>query len=91
MFANLTISINLKDRWTLPASAIFTHADQPHCWRCDKDGKALRTPLKLGVREGQTVEVLKMQVDGAWQAVSGSEQVVIANLGAVSEGKQIAP
>ena len=44
--------------------------DQPCCWRV-VDGKAVRTPLKLGLRDGQAVEVLKMQTRaGAWDAVN---------------------
>ena len=89
MFANLVFTVDLGERYTLPVSAIFTHADQPCCWRV-VEGKAVRTPLKLGVRDGQMVEVVKLQSGGvAWQAVSGDEQVVVTNLGAVSEGKEV--
>jgi RND family efflux transporter MFP subunit len=90
MYANLIFDVDLKERYTLPASAIFTYADVPCCWRVDANAKAVRTPLKLGVRDGQDVEVLKMQKDGsAWEAVSGKEEIVITNLGAVSEGKEV--
>jgi RND family efflux transporter MFP subunit len=88
MFANMIFNVNLGERWTLPSSAIFTHVDQPHCWR-DVDGKAVRTGLKLGVRAGSDVEVLKMKRAAMWEAVTGNERVVVANLGAVSEGKAI--
>jgi RND family efflux transporter MFP subunit len=90
MYANLIIDVDLKERYTLPASAIFTYADVPCCWRVDANAKAVRTPLKLGVRDGQDVEVLKMQKGGsAWEAVSGTEEIVITNLGAVSDGKEV--
>ncbi|MBI3824150.1 MAG: efflux RND transporter periplasmic adaptor subunit [Planctomycetes bacterium] len=89
MYANLIFTIDLGDRWTLPASAIFMHSDLPCCWRVDAEGKAVRTPLKLGVRDGQDVEVLKMQKAGAWEAVNRSDTIVVSNLGAVSEGKEV--
>ena len=90
MYANLVFDVDLHERFTLPVSAIFTHADMPCCWRVDDKGKAMRTPLKLGVREGQDVEVLKMQkAPSAWDAVTGQEEVVVTNLAAVSEGKEV--
>lgn len=89
MYANLIFNVKLGERWTLPAPAIFMHSDLPCCWRVDADGKAMRTPLKLGVRDGQDVEILKMQKAGAWQPIDGGEQVVVSNLGAVSEGKEV--
>jgi HlyD family secretion protein len=89
MYANLSFTAEFPDRWTLPASAIFTHVDQPSCWRVVA-GKAVRTPLKLGMREGQSVEVLKMQTRvGEWDAPSADMEVVVSNLGAVSEGKEV--
>ncbi|HZZ81719.1 MAG TPA: efflux RND transporter periplasmic adaptor subunit, partial [Gemmataceae bacterium] len=89
MYANLTFTAQFPDRWTLPASAIFTHVDQPSCWRVI-DGKAVRTPLKLGQRDGASVEVLKMQTrEGTWEAMPVDAEIVVGNLGAVSEGKDI--
>jgi RND family efflux transporter MFP subunit len=89
MYANLSIAVKFADRWTIPASAVFTHADQPCCWRRDDKGKAVRTPLKLGQREGQSVELLKLEVNSAWEVPTGNEEIVVSNLGAVSEGKEI--
>jgi len=89
MYANVSIAVKFADRWTIPASAIFTHADRPCCWRKDDSGKAVRTPLKLGLRDGANVEVTKMEINGAWEVVTGNEEIVVANLGAVSEGKDL--
>ncbi len=89
MFAHISISVQFDGRWTLPASAIFTHADQPCAWRRDANGKAVRTPLKLGQRDGANVEVLKMEIAGTWESVTGNEEIVVTNLGAISEGKEI--
>lgn len=89
-YANVLFTIAFDGRWTLPASAIFTHADQPCCWLVDKDRKTVRTPLKLGVRDAKDVEIVKMQAsDGKWAEVTGEEEVVVTNLGAVSEGKEV--
>ena len=89
-YANILFTIAFDGRWTLPASAVFTHADQPCCWLVDKHRKASRTHLKLGVRDARDVEVLKLQTsDGKWSDPTGAEEVVVSNLGAVSEGKEV--
>jgi RND family efflux transporter MFP subunit len=89
MFVNMTLTVALGERFTLPATAIFPYADAPCCWRV-VDGKAVRTPLKTGVRDGADVEVTQMQTGPAtWNAIDGTEEVVVANLGAVSEGKEL--
>jgi HlyD family secretion protein len=89
MFANVLFDLEFKDRYTLPASAIFTHVDRPCCWRV-VDGKAVRTPLKLGGRDGQLVEVRQKQTDGAtWENIDGKEEVVLTYLGTISEGKEV--
>ena len=89
MYVNLSFTIAFDNRWVLPAGAIFMDADQPCCWRVE-EGKAVRTPLKLGGRDGQSVEVLKMQKrDASWEAITGKEEIVISGRGAVTEGMQI--
>jgi HlyD family secretion protein len=89
MYVNVIFAIDLKDRVTLPSSAIFTHADLPCCYRVES-GKTLRTPLKLGVREGGTVEVLKLQKSpGTWDNPTGQEEIVLSNLGAITDGKEL--
>lgn len=88
MFVNVTFTIDLGERNALPMSAIIPQSDPPACWRVVA-GKAVRTPLKLGVRDGQNVEVLQMQKGTTWEAVTGSEEVVLTGLGAVSDGKEV--
>ncbi len=89
MFVNVSFAVEFKDRITLPASAIFLHNDQPCCWRV-VDGKAVRTPLKLGGREVPLVEILLMQVrENTWENPTGQEDVVLTNLGAVTDGKEV--
>lgn len=88
MYANVVFDINLGERITLPANAIFTHIDQPCCWRVEA-GKATRMPLKLGLRSGQDVEVLEKKIGDTWSKIDGSEEIVVTNLGVVSDGKEV--
>ena len=45
-----TIPLSRVERLKNFVEPIFTYADAPCCWRV-VDGKAVRTPLKLGVRD----------------------------------------
>ena len=68
---------------TLPASAVVTRADQTQgdktfCFVVE-GGKAVQTPIKVGARDDQRVEVLAKQPPGggAWQPFTGDEEVVV--------------
>jgi multidrug efflux pump subunit AcrA (membrane-fusion protein) len=89
LYANVIFTVELADRFTLPASAIFTSADLPCCYRVE-NGKAVRTPLKLGMRDGPLVEVLKKQArEATWEPITGQEEIILTNLGTISDGKDV--
>jgi hypothetical protein len=74
---------------------VQTLDDQPFVMRVE-DGKALRTPIKVGVRQGTRVQVLKKQTHPApsgepipWEDFSGSEEIVAANPGAFGDGQPV--
>ena len=67
---------------TLPASAVVTKSDQTqgdqtYCYLL-ADDKAVKTPVKIGVRDGDRVEVLGKQTgqSDSWAAFTGQEKVV---------------
>jgi multidrug efflux pump subunit AcrA (membrane-fusion protein) len=95
MYATARLVVEHRDLLTLPAAAVQTLDDQSFVMRLE-DGKALRTPIKVGVRQGTRVQVLKKQTRPApsgepvpWQDFSGSEEIVAANLGAVGDGQPV--
>src|SRR5262245_20191874 len=55
------VSLRAAERRTLPSAAILGQDAQPYCYLL-QDGKAKRTPLKLGARSGDVVEILEKQV-----------------------------
>jgi multidrug efflux pump subunit AcrA (membrane-fusion protein) len=82
MYVQASITVQHPNAWTLPAAAVVTEGDQTSCYRV-VDGKAVRTPLQVGLRGGGLVEVLKKQVkspspgeEGRWQDITGDEEVV---------------
>jgi hypothetical protein len=95
-----------NNRPTLPANAdgvgckmlgeaLLTQDDQPAVMRVES-GKAVRTPVRLGVRQGAFVEVLKKQArpprqgePAAWEDFTGSEEVVSSAPSALTDGQAV--
>ncbi|MCI0380571.1 MAG: efflux RND transporter periplasmic adaptor subunit [Gemmataceae bacterium] len=95
MYAFAYFDAELPRTFTLPAAAVVTQGDQTFCY-CVQDGKAIRTPLKIGQREGQFVQVLKKQVglskdrvSGTWTEIGGTEQVVVSNPASLTNGQSL--
>jgi multidrug resistance efflux pump len=84
MYAFATLQLEHKDVWTLPVTAVAVADEQPFCVRVE-GGKAVRTPVQLGLSDGKRVEVRKMLVGrtnggegGTWQDFNGTEEVVVS-------------
>jgi HlyD family secretion protein len=95
MYVHVAITVEHPDVWSLPASAVVTQGEQTFCY-CVENGKAVRTPVQVGIREGDWVEVLqklrkpaKAGDQGAWEDFSGSEEVVQKDPGSLSEGQMV--
>jgi multidrug efflux pump subunit AcrA (membrane-fusion protein) len=100
MYAYATLDAAWPDVLTLPASAVATQGDvnvgfQTFCFLVEQ-GRAKRTPVEVGVRNEQLVEVVKKQVGGPggqprWEAFTGSEEVVQGSLSGLKDGQAVAP
>jgi multidrug efflux pump subunit AcrA (membrane-fusion protein) len=101
MYAYATITAERPQVWTLPASAVVTEGDVTQGYQTYayflKDGKAWRTPLEVGARDPQRVEVLKRQTrptspsePARWEAITGQEEVVSGNVSGLSDGQPVA-
>jgi RND family efflux transporter MFP subunit len=95
MYAFAILTMEHKDVWTLPVAAVAVADEQPFCVRVE-NGKAVRTPLQLGLSDGKRVEVRKKLVGrmnggqgGAWQDFNGAEEVVASNPGALTDGQAL--
>ncbi len=93
MYAYVAFTAELPDRLTLPLTAIRNIDDQPCCFLVE-DSEAYLTPLKLGLRDGFFVEVLKKQVkstspseDRTWEDFAGEETIVKSNLNILTDGQ----
>ncbi len=94
LYATAQIAVERPGGLTLPVSAILTQDDEPAVFRVE-DGKAVRTPVKLGMRQGDRVEVLQKQTVGPrhgqpakWADPTGDE-VIVARPGALTDGQEV--
>jgi RND family efflux transporter MFP subunit len=100
MYAYATITAERPDVLTLPTSAVLTQGDviqgyQTFCFLVE-DGKLRRTPVEIGARGEERVEVLKKQVkpakagaEAVWEDFTGKEAVVAGDLAGLSDGQTV--
>jgi HlyD family secretion protein len=96
MYVQAAIMVKHANVWSLPASAVVTEGEQTFCYRV-VEGKAVRTPLQVGLRGGGLVEVVKKQVnpkasdeEGRWEDFTGEEEIVSEPTG-LSNGQPVRP
>jgi RND family efflux transporter MFP subunit len=94
MYTYVSFQTESPALFALPAAAVVTQGDQAFCFQAD-NGKAVRTPIKIGARNGQFVHVLKKQVHspvdsggGSWQDFTGQEQIASV-AAALTDGQTI--
>jgi RND family efflux transporter MFP subunit len=83
MYAYATISVVHENVWAVPASAIVTRDHQTYC-NLVENGKAQLTPVVIGLRDGQFIEVIRKQGrggEGTWRAFTGKEEIASATEG----------
>jgi multidrug efflux pump subunit AcrA (membrane-fusion protein) len=95
MFVDATIITEHKNVWALPATAVLTQNEQSFCYRVE-NGKAFRTPVQVGLRGSELVEVIKKQIkpaktgEGArWEDFSGQEAMVASDTALLNEGQSV--
>ena len=95
MYVQATITVQHANIWTVPAAAVATEGDQTFCYRVE-DGKAVRTPLQVGLRGDGLVEVLKKQLPAAspgaeeqWEEIAGDEDIVASGLASLTDGQPV--
>jgi RND family efflux transporter MFP subunit len=100
MYVTATVTAEHPDVMTLPASAVLTQGDvtqgyQSYCFLVS-NGRVRRTPVEIGARGTDRVEVLKKQTrpaksgeEGVWEDFTGQETVVRDNVSALRDGQAV--
>ena len=95
MYVQASIVVQHANVWTVPDAAILTEGNQAICYRV-QNGKAIRTPLQIGLKGGELVEVLMLQnapespsAEGHWIPISGNEQIVVSSSAPLANGQSV--
>lgn len=96
MYAYANVIIERKGVRALPVSALTYSGDKTYCWMY-KDGHAVRSEIRIGVSDGEWIEVTNLQqpqtsqskVAGPWIPINGSEQVILGDLSILADGVEV--
>jgi HlyD family secretion protein len=95
MYVRATIVVEHKNAWALPASAVVTEGEQSYCYRVE-NGKAVRTPLRVGISGEGLVEILKKRTKpakpgegGVWEDLRGDEEIIEGNVAGLKDGQAV--
>jgi len=95
MYAQAVINVEQPDAWTLPSGAVITRDGQTFCY-CLEEGKAVRTVLKIGFKQGALIQVLKKQTrpskpgeEPRWVDFTGAEVVLTEKVGELTDGQEV--
>lgn len=96
MYAHAALLLEHPDAWTVPASSIVIQGDQQAFLYRVENGKAVRTPVEIGLRDGATVEVMRKLTRPArsgekpvWEELTGREEVVAGNAAGLADGQAV--
>jgi RND family efflux transporter MFP subunit len=87
-YVNATVIVERLGILVLPQKATIISGNDTFCFLL-KDGKAVKTPLTLGLRSGPWIEVAKMKIGGRWVNIDGSEEVIEGKLDELTDGEQV--
>jgi RND family efflux transporter MFP subunit len=91
MYAVATLTAIRQDVLAVPVAAVAFQGEQAYCFRLDGD-KVRRVPIKVGVRDGQFIEVVKRKStdkDGGWEDFTGDEMIVTGSPAALTDGQVV--
>jgi RND family efflux transporter MFP subunit len=88
MYVNTKVIIQRSGVSMLPQDALVVSGNQTYCYLL-QDGKAVKTAVVPGLRDGTWVEVTKMKIDDPWVKVTGYENVILGDLDELTDGQRV--
>ncbi len=88
MYAFGEVEIERKNVLSLPKGAVVESGNENVCY-LHEEGRAVRTPVQVGIRTDQWVEVFRKKVHGKWVEFSGNEEVLLGDLGDLRDGEKV--
>ena len=95
MYVHSLIEVQHPNTWVVPASAILVRDQLTFCYQI-VDGKTRRLPVRLGLRDGQFVEIMKVEspspkpgMPPTWGDPTGKEKVIVSKPGELIENQEV--
>jgi RND family efflux transporter MFP subunit len=94
MYAYASFRVQLPKRLTLRPAAVIVQGDNAFAWQV-VNGKAVKTPLRIGHRDSNVVEVFKKQQPAppggapTWVDLRGDEVFIVGDLGTLTDGQPV--
>ncbi|MGA2502192.1 MAG: efflux RND transporter periplasmic adaptor subunit, partial [Tepidisphaeraceae bacterium] len=88
MYVNTTVIIQRPGVPVLPQEAMVVSGNETYCYLLH-DGKAVKTSVVRGLRDGAWVEVMKMKIGEQWVKVSGNQGVIMGALDELTDGQTV--
>ncbi len=95
MYAHAVVNVVQPESMTIPSQAVQVKDSMTFCYSIEGN-KAVRLPLRLGVRAGASIEVRKKQVRAGkpgdkprWVDLDGSEQIVATSSSDMEDGQAV--
>jgi RND family efflux transporter MFP subunit len=102
MYVDVTITAERPGVWALPSAAVVTQEEKSFCYLLE-NGKAVRTPVQIGLRGNTQVEVQKNLVEvqkkwgrsagpgqeGVWEDLTGREEVIVSGVSGLKDGQAV--
>jgi HlyD family secretion protein len=95
MYVQSRIVVTHANVWTVPESALVTEGNQAVCYRVE-NGKAIRTPVQIGLKGGGLVEIVMRQSpaesptsESDWTPITGQEEIILASGTPLTNGQPV--
>jgi multidrug efflux pump subunit AcrA (membrane-fusion protein) len=88
MYAYGWVRVTRSNVWSMPMTSTTTIGNQDCCYLYE-DGRAVLTPLWLGINNGKWVEVTRKRENGKWVPFTGKEEVIAGDLSELSDGQRV--
>jgi len=88
MYAYGMIEIERRNVFALPQDAVIEIGNQNTIYLHD-NGKAMRTPVQIGIGDGKYVEVFRKKFKDKWEPFTGDEEVIRGDLPELRDGEKV--
>jgi multidrug efflux pump subunit AcrA (membrane-fusion protein) len=88
MYAFGWVEIARRGVRSLPIDAVIEIGNQNSIY-LHENGKAVRTPVQIGISDGKYLEVFRKKVKGKWQEFTGDEEVILGDLPDLRDGETV--